>query len=64
MTTLSQNALRMRKPMTLPLLPHGVVRAAVEGTLAKALEGEVRCMPLFLSIFESSSRQIFLKFER
>jgi hypothetical protein len=51
--------------MTLPFVPHGVFTAAVlAGTLAGALEGGVRRIMAILSMFDSNSRQIFLKFER
>ncbi len=42
---LSQNAVRIRKNMTLPCVLHGVF-TAVEVTLAEAFEGEVRSVPL------------------
>src|SRR5205085_5830677 len=62
-TMLSQNAVRMRKNMTLPLVLHGVF-TAVEDRLAKAFEGEVRSVPWILRMFEPSFRRLFLKFER
>jgi hypothetical protein len=49
--------------MTLPFVPHGLV-AAVEGTLAGPVESEVRRIAAILSMFDSNSRHIFLKFER
>src|SRR5256885_965042 len=63
MTMLSQNAVRMRKNMTLPLVLHGVF-TAVEGTLAEAFEGEVRSVLSILRMFEPSFQRVFLKFER
>jgi hypothetical protein len=48
---------------TLPFVPHGVFTAA-SGTLAGPVEGEVRRIVAILSMFDSKSRQIFLKFER
>jgi hypothetical protein len=49
--------------MTLPFVRHGVF-TAVEGTLAEAVESEVRRIVAILSMFDSNSRHIFLKFER
>jgi hypothetical protein len=63
MTMLSQNAVRIRKNMTLPCVLHGVF-TAVEVTLAEAFEGEVRSVPLIFRMFEASFRRVFLKFER
>ena len=60
---LSQNAVRIRKNMTLPLVLHGVF-TAVEDTLAEAFEGEVGSVPSILRMFEASFRRVFLKFER
>src|SRR6185295_8618058 len=63
--TLSQNAVRIRNMATLPFVPHGVFAAAfLPGTLAGSFEGEVRRIAAILSMFDSKSRQIFLKFER
>src|SRR5436853_7827806 len=62
-TMLSQNAVRMRKNMTLPLVLHGAF-TAVEDTLAEAFEGEVRSVPSILRMFEPSFPRVFLKFER
>src|SRR3954466_13873972 len=62
-TMLSQNAVRMRKNMTLPLVLHGVF-TVVEDTLAKAFEGEVRSVLSILRMFEPSFQRAFLKFER
>src|ERR1041385_271081 len=63
MTMLSQNVVRKRKNMTLPLVLHGVF-PAVEVKLAEPLEGEVRSVPSILRMLESSSPRLFLKFER
>src|ERR1043165_7613624 len=63
MTMLSQNAVRNRKNMTLPLVLHGVF-PAVEATLAEALEGEVGSVLLILRMLEASCLRLFLKFER
>jgi hypothetical protein len=49
--------------MTLPFVPHGVF-TAVEGTLAAPIESRVRRIVAILSMFDSKSRHIFLKFER
>jgi len=50
---------------TLPFVPHGVFTAVFSsGTLAEPIEGEVRRIVAILSMFDSKSRQIFLKFER
>jgi hypothetical protein len=50
---------------TLPFVPHGVFAAAsLSGTLAGSFEGGVRRIVAILSMFDSKSRQIFLKFER
>ena len=62
-TMLSQNALRIRKNMTLPFVPHDCP-IAVEDTLAEALEGEVRSVRSILRMFDSSFQRVFLKFER
>src|SRR5205085_1520539 len=62
--TLSQNAVRIRNMTTLPFVPHGVFTAVFSsGTLAEPIEGEVRRIVAILSMFDSKSRQIFLKFE-
>src|SRR5258708_20971464 len=63
MTMLSQNAVRIRKNMTLPFVPHAIP-FAVEDTLAEAVEGEVRSERSILRMFETSFRRLFLKFER
>src|SRR2546423_10004909 len=63
MTMPSQNAVRRRKNMTLPLVLHGVF-TAVEDTLAEAFEGEVRSLLSILRMFEPSFRRVLLKFER
>src|SRR3954467_15344394 len=63
MTMLSQNAVRKRKNMTLPLVLHGVF-PAVDMKLAEPFEGEVRSVPSILRMFESSCPRLFLKFER
>ena len=60
---LSQNAVRIRKNMTLPLVLHDVF-TAVEAKLAEAFEGEVRSVPLILRMLEASCPRLFLKFER
>jgi hypothetical protein len=60
---LSQNALRIRKNMTLPFVPSSLF-AAVEDTLAEAFEGEVGSVRSILRMFEPSFRRLFLKFER
>jgi hypothetical protein len=62
-TMLSQNALRRRKNMTLPFVPSSLF-AAVEDTLADAIEGEVGSVRWILRMFEPSFRRPFLKFER
>jgi hypothetical protein len=49
--------------MTLPFVLHGVF-TAVEETLAEAVESEVRRVTWILPMFETNSRQIFLKFDR
>jgi hypothetical protein len=63
MTMLSQNAVRMRKNMTLPFVPHDVL-IANDDTLAVAVEGEVGLVRWILRMFETSCRRIFLKFDR
>src|ERR1051325_1423496 len=63
MTMLSQNAVRRRKNMTLPLVLHGVF-PAVDVKLAEPLEGEVRSVPSILRMLETSCPRLFLKFER
>src|SRR4051812_11033133 len=63
MTMLSQNAVRKRKNMTLPLVLHGVF-PAVDVKLAEPFESEVRSVPSILRMFESSCPRLFLKFER
>jgi hypothetical protein len=63
MTMLSQNAVRIRKNMTLPFVLHGVF-TVVADTLAAAIEGGVRSVPSILRMFEASFQRIFLKFER
>src|ERR1700752_3038732 len=63
MTMLSQNAVRNRKNMALPLVFHGVF-TAVEVTLAEPLEGEVGSVPWILRMLEASCLRLFLKFER
>ena len=52
-TTLSQNAVRRRKNMTLPFVPSSLV-AALEDTLAEAIEGEVGSVRSILRMFEPS----------
>src|SRR5436305_5775449 len=49
-TMLSQNAVRMRNNMTLPLVFHGVF-TAVGDTLAAAFEGDVRSVLSILRMF-------------
>jgi hypothetical protein len=49
--------------MTLPFVPSSLV-AALEDTLAEAIEGEVRSVRSILRMFEPSFRRFFLKFER
>src|ERR1051325_4198779 len=63
MTMLSQNVVRNRKNMTLPLVLHGVF-PAVDMKLAEPLEGEVGSVLSILRMFESSCPRLFLKFER
>jgi len=63
MTMLSQNAVRNRKNITLPLVFHGVF-TAVEETLAEPLEGEVGSVASILRMLETSCPRLFLKFER
>ena len=60
---LSQNAVRIRKNMTLPLAFHDV-STVVEDTLADAIEGEVRSVLWILRMFDSNLQRLFLKFER
>src|SRR5947209_8312935 len=62
-TMLSQNAVRIRKNMTLPFVPHAIA-IADDDTLAEAVEGEVRSVRSILRMFEPSFRRLFLKFER
>src|SRR5262245_11523983 len=63
MTMLSQNAVRIRKNMALPFVPHATP-IADEDTLAEAFESEVRSVRSILRMFETSFRRLFLKFER
>src|SRR5438270_2900579 len=62
-TMLSQNAVRRRKNMTLPLVLHGVF-PAVEERLAEPVEGRVGSVAWILRMLEASFRRLFLKFER
>src|SRR6476661_1487317 len=62
-TMLSQNAVRIRKNMTLPFVPHEIT-IADEDTLADAVEGEVGSVRSILRMFETSFQRFFLKFER
>jgi hypothetical protein len=62
-TMLSQNAVRIRKNMTLPFVPHEIP-IADEDTLAEAVEGGVGSVRSILRMFDSSFQRIFLKFER
>jgi hypothetical protein len=49
--------------MALPFVPSSFF-AALEDTLAEAVEGEVRSVRSILRMFEASFRRLFLKFER
>jgi hypothetical protein len=49
--------------MILPLVPSSLF-AALEDTLAEAIEGEVGSVRSILRMFEPSFRRLFLKFER
>jgi hypothetical protein len=49
--------------MALPFVPSSWF-AALEDTLAEAVEGEVRSVRSILRMFEASFRRLFLKFER
>ena len=60
---LSQNVVRKRKNITLPLVLHGVF-PVVEAKLAEPLEGEVRSVLSILRMLEASCLRFFLKFER
>src|SRR3954468_12105278 len=60
---LSQNAVRKRKNMTLPLVLHGVF-PVVEAKLAEPLEREVRSVLAILRMLAASCLRLFLKFER
>jgi hypothetical protein len=63
-TTLSQNVVRNKNIMTLPLVQRGCCDlAAVMGKLAEAFEGSVRWLGMILSIFAANFSRHCLKFE-
>jgi len=63
-TTLSQNVVRNKNIMTLPLVHRGCCEfAAVMVKLAEAFEGSVRWLGSILPIFATSFPRHFLKFE-